>query len=329
MAKNRIGKFFTDKKYRPWLIGGVVIIGAIILFSLLGRGGRSQAATGGPAGPSEEAQIAMAQINAQLMATQLASQSEVAQASISAEVANRQTEAALAAAQLQANADVFATEQASILEQQRVAANREVELASLTEATRREELYAQTAIQTAAITAESQMFFAQQAAATQQAFVTADIQKEAIRAQSDVAQANIAADMQRAYFESQADIAREQEATTRLAISRAKRKHVASIVGGQPGQSIGSQIGGVLGGIGSFFSDWGGKEDIKWSGVKDGYNWYTYNEKGVLGIGGGKRHGVMAQEMGNSMYVNKAHGMLMVNYAEMDRGAPMIYQEAV
>src|SRR5690606_19746950 len=240
MAKKSIGKFFTDKKYRPFLIGGLVIIGLLVLLSLAGRG-KSASAGASASGPSEALQAKMidaglqgAAIQASLTAASIQANADVAQAQLAADVEARNIDASLAAAGLQAQADVYATEKAAELQTLQIEASRDVQLSTLAEATRREEIYAQTTIANASILADTQKFFAAQAAETQFAYLQADIMKEQIGANVQIAGIEANRDVALADYNLKAD-----------AITRAKRKHIPAILAGDSPQ-LGTKTGAII-----------------------------------------------------------------------------------
>lgn len=305
MAKqSRLARFFSNKKYRPLVIGGLVVIGVITLLALAGRRGGG-ASAGVATGPSEAMQARM--IEAQLAGAQI--QAGYAADTLKANVAMAEIAAAERTAALSHISDLEQIQATERLQTMAILAERELRGYETAAALEREIARENAAVRVAEIAGQTQQFLAQQAAAVQIGVVTADYQKEIARVQGQIAAMDIA-------YGAQRDIALAQEQTMQLAVSKAKKKHVASMFGGASPSGFSISIPGI-GGLS--ISDVRAKENIRFTGESDGINYYEYEERNAF-CKGVKRHGVMAQEVPAYFtgYVNKGRPYLGVDYPMLD-----------
>lgn len=257
----RFGKFLSNKKYRPWLIGGVVIIGAIVLFSLIRPKGSSATSqvSAVPGGPSEQAQLQMASIQAGLT-----SQAQQAQAAIN--IAG--IEAAAKSAELQTAQNIAQTQSSTALEIERLETEQKMFAIEKTLDTETQLGLANIEAQKFQIAQEAEIAFSKHGSEVA-------IASQAIAAQTEEREQ---------YYENQ-----------RFGLEKAKRKHVGAILAGESPE-LGTKTKSIMGGIfslGGLLSDLRVKDDIVWSGVNDGQNRYTYFNEGT----GAVEAGVMAQEV--------------------------------
>jgi len=274
----RFKKFVTDKKYRPWLIGGVIVIGAVILLSLIrprssAGAGASPVPAGQPVagGISEQGQLAMAQIQAGLTGQQYQAQAAIDVASIGA---------ALEQARIVNEANIAQTQSSNALEIARLQTMFQI-------AATERQLDSQTQIELAKVEAakfqaaqEAEIAFGQQGVSSLGILAGRDVSLAQINAEENVALYSIGT--------------RHNEMM--YGLQKAKRKHVGAILAGESPE-LGTKTKSILGGIalriGGIFSDLRIKDDVQWSGVTDGVNRYEYfNQKtGMI------EAGVMAQDV--------------------------------
>lgn len=274
-------KAITGKKARPFLIGGVVLVGAVILFMLV-KNSASSGASAGPSGPSEalqmanlasQTQLGVAQIGASAAATQVAAQLEAHYNDNSTQLALANTQAASAHDTLQgqltgylANLGVQSSiaEQQAQLQQYGIAAQRDVQLAG--------------------IDSQNQIAHAQYDYLTTNAVLTAQTNQLVSTNQSNV----------------EMTIAHEQGKSAR-------------------NQSTTSTIGTIAVAALAFFSDVRTKKSITWTGIRDDglstYR-YSYNDENDKQ----PHFGVIAQQaqlIHPEAVLRARNGRYMVNYGQV------------
>lgn len=294
---NRFRDFFTKKKFRPWLIGGVVVLGAVILFFLLrGRGAPAGTATTTfvETGHSEALQAAQIEAGVQVAGIQAGLQSQVFEAQAAQNI--EEIRAAVASQELDVSGQLAARELdlTAEIEGQRIASERELGLAQIDADLERELIREQSTVAQLQSVTEAQKFFAGASAAR-------DIRLAEIESEAAIAQTTAHTDIVQA------------------AIARAKPKHVASIVGGQESQGgFFSQFGRGLGrglgqGIGGFLSDLREKRNIKSQSADEPTPWYNYT------IGADCFSGVMAHDI-EPIYMVPIGDTVGVDYPAMAMG---------
>lgn len=280
---SRFEQFVKNKKYRPLLIIGLVLIGGLFLMMLL----RPKGSSGGgttlvETGPSEalqaanlQASVQMAQLNASLQGAAIEAQAaqNIAALDVEARLAEIAASAELGAAELQLTSE---------LRDREIAASRDVQLAQ--------------------IQSDVQRDLAREAANVASLEALGSIQTAAY--DRDIALAGFDRDVQLAQTASTTELYSQ-------AIAKSKRKHVPQLFGGAGGSSIGSQIAGVVGGI---FSDLRLKRDIEQVGVADGSpQWHMYT------IGDACEAGVMSNNV-DPVYLMPMGEYSGVDYAALTMG---------
>lgn len=293
-----------DKKYRMWwIIGG----GGLILLLLMMRGGsRSETSTQYVSGgPSEAAQIQMAQIGAGLQAQTNELRAMEYQASIARDVAYRELDTQMSLATIQATADSNTLNaQLSALQLQLGSQER---ITAVEADARKFEIDAYRDVTNTATTANYNMFVTQTQA-------TSDM--FAMQMQANMFGDQLQADMWNTAQMSQRDIelaritsservALDQGVTDRFALSSANKQNRSN--------NRTSLIGGIIGGALSLFSDVRAKDNIVQTGeTADGIPLYEFD------MNGSRRFGPMAQEVAlyNPDLVRRdPSGYLVVDYS--------------
>ena len=229
------------KKPRFWLIGGAIIVGAIILFSLM-RGSSSQSASA--SGPSEALQNARLQAETQLALQQSNIQGQVAIASMQANAQMRELEATLKALELQGAVDMSIANMQQQLLLEQLAADREINMRM--------------------ISSQEAMLFAN---------LEASVARDQIAANAMIAQQEMLAQISMSQIAANVAIAQANNAASvQLAQTQA---------GAQKSSNKYGFLGGLVGGVLSLFSDVRAKQDIEWVGISDsGNNIYSYSYAG-------------------------------------------------
>lgn len=180
MAK--AASIFKNKKLMPWIIGGVVLVGGGVLYlSLKGQGGGG-GGTVSASGPSEQLQIAQAQIGAGVAAAQLSANVETSRIAAEADSYRYGADTSLALAGIAAETEMYNTAQSSQVSLAGIAAQQNIALAQEMTAQRGTEI--QGMVATAGIEAQRDI------SAQQFGFLTS---QEQFRAQTE--QARISADV--------------------------------------------------------------------------------------------------------------------------------------
>lgn len=290
----------------PWVMGGIVLIGGVVLFAVV-RGSGAQAQNQVvQTGPSEAMQMANLQASTALQGAQIQSQTQLAMAGLQANAQAQETQATLLAMQAQLQTQLQITdltserELAAILasvdaqrsiQSQQISSQEEVLRLQVEGAIARDQIASQTSIAMQQIGSQTQVALGQQ---------QADVYQQMLVAQAE-------ATMAQARYYSEVEMARIDASTQQAAIAGSTARR----------QSSNSLIGSIAGGILGLFSDVRLKENIRFEGFRDdGLSLYSYNYTGERA-----RHiGVMAQEA-QTVYplaVGSHSGYLTVDYARLN-----------
>jgi len=290
----------------PFVMGGAILIGGVVLFMVI-RGGGAQAQNQVvQSGPSEAMQMANLQASTALQGAQIQSQTQLALASLQANAQGQETQATLLAMQAQlqtqlALADLTSERELTAVLAQ-VDAQRQIssqQISSQTEMLRlqvegsiaRDQIASMTSIAMSELSANTQVALGQQ---------QADVYQQMLVAQAE-------ATMAQARYYSEVELARIDASTQQAAIAGSTARR----------QSSNSLIGSIAGGILGLFSDVRLKENIRFEGFRpDGLSNYSYNYAGQS-----ERHiGVMAQEAAElyPLAVGQSQGYLTVDYTRLN-----------
>ncbi len=257
-AKGKGLAIFKNKKLRPWLIGGVVLVGGIVIFVMMKRGGGGD--TGGAAvagGPSEGLQ--MAQLQAAAASQQVSAQQNVALAQIAAESESYRygQDTSLAMAQLDAQTAQYAA-------------------------------LSQTQISLAGIEAQSRISEAQERTAQLGINVQGQVQSAGIQAQTTIAQAQYAYLSEQSRGMNEVELARINQ-SAKTARSGQKTNLIGGIIGGVLGLFSDVRMKKEI--------VWEGEADARNPGGR-GFTSYGRYSWTYMGDYSGKRYtGVIAQEV--------------------------------
>jgi len=284
-----------EKKNRVWLIGGAVVL-AILLFFVM-RGRAPQSSGGGTqyvsSGPSEAAQIQMAQIGATLQGQQNELRALEFRGALERDVAMAQIqgELGLAGIQAQSNSETLAAQLSGLGLQLQAQQN----IAQLETSARLAETAAFRDVTIAATNANYDMFALQTQANLEGQRLQADTWNTSLLTQRDIEVARIG---------SSERIQLGQQGVDRSANSQANST-------ARRGQTLGF-VGSVIGGIASIFSDVRAKSGIVQIGETTlGVPLYEYT------INFNRQIGVMAQEIAlydPSLVRMHESGYLLVDY---------------
>lgn len=313
---------------RPWIIGGIIVVGAIILWSLIG-GSKSSASTVVTSGPSEALQAANLQASTMLAAQQMDAQGQIAIATL-----QHNAQAMALEAQLKS------VEHQSQIQLAGLGAEERLGMASIGAAERQAALQHSTQLEMMQMQGEMQMYYDSQAAAIELARIDANVATAQYGLAAQVALGEQAAAVSQgqtaamvAMAQYQAELAAMQtQAATHVELSRIdanKEIEFAQSRERTKGQSkslLGSVVGGVLG----LFSEPGMKTKIVQRGGADehGLNNYSFEyARGVPSAPWREQVGLMApevQEMRPDLIIPTPRGR-MVNYNGLEyKGAQLV-----
>lgn len=284
-----------SKKARPWIIAAIIVIGVIILMMLFG--GRGQAQQGGASGPSEQLQLAQAQMQMQADMARGAQQTELAIAGLQYNARAMEIEATLAGLTAQIGAQLQLADLTSERELEyslaRLEAEQNVALAGFSTQQALAEISAHESIARDQIMSELMIAQSALQAQSYQTMVTA-------HAEMSIAQSKV--QEQIAYHQAQAQVGVAQQQAS------AQKK-----------SSSNNLIGAIAGGILGLFSDVRLKEDIEPAGHDGEIPAYLYRYKGEP-KNGPKHRGYMAQDLQNLApdAVFEYNGFLAVDYGRVN-----------
>lgn len=310
-------KKIFNKKNRIWIIGGAILL--VILFVVFS--GRRGSSAGGSTqfvqtGPSEAAQVQMAQIGASLQAQQNELRAAEFQAGVMRDVAFAELETQLGLATISKSAG--ADELNAQLQALQIQSTTSQNLAAMETEARMFEIAAYRDVTNAATTANYNMFvtqtqanadmFAIQTQATADMFgqqIAAQIRGQELQFDYLNTETLVRRDIDLARVSSQERMFVEQQATERAAISGANKRNKSNNIWGT--------VGKIAGAVGAIFSDVRAKDNIKQIGeTSKGVPLYEYD------IGFERQIGVMAQELINyepSLVSVSPSGLLVVDYS--------------
>lgn len=176
---------FKNKKLRPWLIGGVVLVGGIVIFVMMRRGGGSDAAAAATGGPSEGLQMAQLQAGVATQQAQLASNVEMARLAVEGESYRYGQDTALAMSQLDAQTAQYAAQAQTQISLAGIGAQERI--AAAQESTAQLGITTQGMIQAAGIQAQTQIAEYQYGYLTSQSNSMRDVELARINASASVA----------------------------------------------------------------------------------------------------------------------------------------------
>jgi len=284
-----ISGLLKNKKARPWIIGGVVVIG-IVVFMMLRGGGSNASAQTVSSGPSEALQAAQLQASTQL-----------------------------GIAQLQANN--AATQTAAELQAFMYGKDADITLAGLQSDAQRYALGIQGEIQMAGINAQQNIALAQENTALFGVAAQRDVSIAGLAAQENIAQSQYSFLSQQAQFSAQREMA-QLASNERVSIAQINAGNQAN-----KRQSTSTNLGTIAGTVLSafaIFSDVRKKRQITWTGIETEklpqnlgvreLNTYAYRYRGDWS--NGDWAGYMAQELENigSPAVSRSSRYLTVSY---------------